>query len=268
MGGFSFVEVRARYYRWRNSGGNPTMLLRENRSAKNLHGLTLERIMEWLVGQSITLTEWARRRAFDRGDIGRAFNRWRPGPTSQAILDTLACDMNGGPGGGLAEREERARLVVEPLPSPKLVKERKIKQYERLSTTQRAEIQAAPASFSNQELAVRYGVSDVSIRKWRKRDFTANRNSTWKPGQKWRPGMRKFTDADVTLVVEARRKRRWSYRRIAEKLREKFSTPMSVARIQYVLTAHRLGGAKLKMASRKTHGTPMVDKKTRGNCLV
>lgn len=42
----------------------------------------------------------------------------------------------------------------------------------------RAKIQSAPASVSDSELARRYGVTDVTVRRWRDRDAVSDRSHT------------------------------------------------------------------------------------------
>ena len=55
-----------------------------------------------------------------------------------------------------------------------------IKLHKQATTTPktRAEIQSAPASISDSELARRYGVTDVTVRRWRDRDAVYDRSHT------------------------------------------------------------------------------------------
>ena len=55
-----------------------------------------------------------------------------------------------------------------------------IKLHRQATTTPkiRAEIQAAPSSISDSELARQYGISDSTIRRWRYRDDVQNRSHT------------------------------------------------------------------------------------------
>ena len=78
-----------------------------------------------------------------------------------------------------------------------------IKLHKQATTTPkiRAEIQAAPSSITNSELARRYGVATATIRRWRYRDDVYDRPHTLKDKRRAGLGTTPTTKEDETSHI-------------------------------------------------------------------
>jgi transposase InsO family protein len=99
----------------------------------------------------------------------------------------------------------------------------------------RREIQGAPASISNRQLALKFGLSKTTVGRWRKRTFATDASHAPK-----RNGFQKLTAAQVKLVARVKKKSGLPLDELREVLRSHYGLLVSRAHLSRLLARHQL----------------------------